>query len=271
MTTDKTVEDVTRALCAVLQDASGYCASMGYELVPHSNNDGYGRCAITKSRHAFCGGLDCYGGLFLPRCAEECPRQWLPCRSVVQAAVCKLPSPVLPNPRAEAVKQLCSNNRYTCWLGGKQDWEALCPLISAEGTLLKQGCEQPVRFVCRKSNASPPPPPPSPRPPSPRPPSPRPPSPKPPSPPSPSPAVPNPVIYNGIACLTYGGYDYKMYTTDARMMKTWEVRVSVWARGRRNTTVCTRTVRWASADGVSVPPYDVLLRCTSDSSYHYSR
>ncbi len=35
-----------------------------------------------------------------------------------------------------------------CWLGGKED--DLCPLMSSTGVLLKQGCEQNVRFVCRK-------------------------------------------------------------------------------------------------------------------------
>ncbi len=41
--------------------------------------------------------------------------------------------------------------------------------------------------------------------------------------PSPSP-VPNPVINSGVSCVTYGGYDYRMYTTDAKMLKTWKVR-----------------------------------------------
>lgn len=198
--------DTGAAMMKTWKDASGYCASMGYELVPYNSNDGY-----------------------------------------------------------EAVKQLCSSNRYTCWFGGKQQWDALCPLISAEGTLLKQGCEQPVRFVCRRSNASPPPPPspppPSPRPllprpPSPRPPSPRPPSPRPPSPPLPPPAVPKPVTYNGIACLTYGGYDYKMYTTDARMMKTWEA-ARVFCAG-----VGADLVPYDDANG-----YAAVKRLCTDSHY----
>ncbi len=64
--------------------------------------------------------------------------------------ILRCPLPRSLPPVAAAVKKLCSDLRYTCWLGGKQQWEATCPLISAEGNLLKQGCEQHVRFVCRK-------------------------------------------------------------------------------------------------------------------------
>ncbi len=60
--------------------------------------------------------------------------------------VCCIPRSVL---HAEAVKRLCSAHQYTCWFGNKDQPDA-CPLISADGTLLQQGCEQPVRFVCRK-------------------------------------------------------------------------------------------------------------------------
>ncbi len=55
------------------------------------------------------------------------------------------PLPMVPRPpctTTDAVNELCSKNKYTCWFGGKKDWETQCPLISAEGTLLKQGCGQ---------------------------------------------------------------------------------------------------------------------------------
>ncbi|KAG2454370.1 hypothetical protein HYH02_001393 [Chlamydomonas schloesseri] len=96
-----------------------------------------------------------------------------------------------------ALRKLCAANRFTCWAGGRTP-DGLCPLMTQEGYMQYQGCEQPVRFVCRTKTSmcsSPPPPspnPPSPRPPSPNPPSPRPPSPSPPSPPPPSPNPPSP-------------------------------------------------------------------------------
>ncbi len=68
---------------------------------------------------------------------------------------------------------------------------------------------QAVRFVCRKPELVPPPSP-----------------------------VPNPVINDGVSCITYGGYDYRMYTTDAKMLKTWKV------RAHTHTHMC-RTVRTA--------------------------
>jgi len=128
-----------------------------------------------------------------------------------------------------AVKELCSRNRFTCWFGGKKDWETLCPLISAEGTLLKQGCGQVVRFVCRKPELV--------------------------APPSP---VPNPVVNSGVACVTYAGYDYRMYTTDAGMMKTWK-------------DACDYCV--ALGAGWELVPYDhvegyaAVKKLCSDSSY----
>ncbi|GFR51580.1 hypothetical protein Agub_g14001, partial [Astrephomene gubernaculifera] len=49
-----------------------------------------------------------------------------------------------------ALQGLCASNYYTCWFKKGADDEDLCPLIDAQGLLQKQGCEQDVRFVCRK-------------------------------------------------------------------------------------------------------------------------
>ncbi|GFR47773.1 hypothetical protein Agub_g9541 [Astrephomene gubernaculifera] len=100
---------------------------------------------------------------------------------------------------------LCKGSRFTCWAGGRAP-EDLCPVMSQEGDMHFQGCDQPVRFVCRTKDgectpspsppsprtSSPKPPSPRPRPPSPSPPSPKPPSPLPPSPLPPSPSPPSP-------------------------------------------------------------------------------
>ncbi len=66
-------------------------------------------------------------------------KQTLPLRPALLSPS-HLPRP--PRTTTDAVKELCSKNKYTCWFGGKKDWETQCPLISAEGTLLKQGCGQ---------------------------------------------------------------------------------------------------------------------------------
>ncbi|GFR47776.1 hypothetical protein Agub_g9544 [Astrephomene gubernaculifera] len=93
------------------------------------------------------------------------------------------------------LQSLCKDSRFTCWAGGRAP-EDLCPVMSQEGDMHFQGCDQPVRFVCRTKDGecTPSPSPPSPRtssskPPSPRP---RPPSPSPPSPKTPSPLPPSP-------------------------------------------------------------------------------
>ncbi|KXZ46258.1 hypothetical protein GPECTOR_45g128 [Gonium pectorale] len=49
----------------------------------------------------------------------------------------------------DSLYRLCAANRYTCWMGGRPDEPGSCYLMSAEGYTLKQGCKQPVRFVCR--------------------------------------------------------------------------------------------------------------------------
>eukprot|EP00198_Chlamydomonas_reinhardtii_P012186 XP_001701523.1 glyoxal or galactose oxidase [Chlamydomonas reinhardtii] len=48
-----------------------------------------------------------------------------------------------------ALYKLCRDNRYTCWTGGRDDSTDLCPLMTQEGYIVQQACEQPVRFVCR--------------------------------------------------------------------------------------------------------------------------
>ncbi|KAG2491473.1 hypothetical protein HYH03_010258 [Edaphochlamys debaryana] len=104
-----------------------------------------------------------------------------------------------------SVLSLCKT--YTCWVKGNDCGVGQCCLTSATGELLKQGCNQPVRFVCRTPVSAacgggtttplptPPPKPPTPKPPSPappKPPGPLPPSPAPPKPPSPKPPSPKP-------------------------------------------------------------------------------
>lgn len=50
----------------------------------------------------------------------------------------------------DAVRQLCADNFFTCWLNGDfDDEEQLCPLMASDGTLQMQDCHQDVRFVCR--------------------------------------------------------------------------------------------------------------------------
>ncbi|KXZ46256.1 hypothetical protein GPECTOR_45g126 [Gonium pectorale] len=112
-----------------------------------------------------------------------------------------------------SLHSLCAANRHTCWVGGKTV-PGLCPLMSAEGFVLWQGCHQPVRFVCRTKGTQCLATPPSPRPPSPRPPSPKPPSPQPPSPaPSPPKPVCNPhkttniTYFNTKDCRNYTLFD----------------------------------------------------------------
>ncbi len=47
-----------------------------------------------------------------------------------------------------AVRKLCADYQFTCWLQSK---DTLCPLMTADGSRQMQGCEQEdVRFVCRK-------------------------------------------------------------------------------------------------------------------------
>ncbi|GIM17252.1 hypothetical protein Vretimale_19785 [Volvox reticuliferus] len=52
----------------------------------------------------------------------------------------------------DVLTELCAANGYTCWC--KRDPAVdvnRCPLIAQDGTLQMQGCEQDVRFVCRKA------------------------------------------------------------------------------------------------------------------------
>ena len=48
-----------------------------------------------------------------------------------------------------ALRELCARRRYTCWMDGKLP-SGFCYLMSQEGYILEQGCNQPVRFVCRE-------------------------------------------------------------------------------------------------------------------------
>ncbi|GIL63872.1 hypothetical protein Vafri_17737, partial [Volvox africanus] len=47
-----------------------------------------------------------------------------------------------------AVRRLCSDNKFTCWFK-RTEQDEQCPLIAADGSLQIQDCEQDVRFVCR--------------------------------------------------------------------------------------------------------------------------
>ncbi|EFJ41166.1 hypothetical protein VOLCADRAFT_98842 [Volvox carteri f. nagariensis] len=48
-----------------------------------------------------------------------------------------------------AVQRLCSARLFTCWLKRANGFP-YCPLMAADGTLQMQGCDQLVRFVCRR-------------------------------------------------------------------------------------------------------------------------
>ncbi|KAG2431884.1 hypothetical protein HXX76_009377 [Chlamydomonas incerta] len=52
-------------------------------------------------------------------------------------------------PALGALRKLCRDNRYTCWTGGRDGSSGLCPLMTQEGDIVQQGCDQPVRWVCR--------------------------------------------------------------------------------------------------------------------------
>ncbi|GLI62178.1 hypothetical protein VaNZ11_004761 [Volvox africanus] len=51
----------------------------------------------------------------------------------------------------EAVMQLCANLHFTCWFKKQDPNSPNCPLLSADGSLQMQGCQQYVRFVCTKA------------------------------------------------------------------------------------------------------------------------
>ncbi|PNH06823.1 hypothetical protein TSOC_006766 [Tetrabaena socialis] len=146
----------------------------------------------------------------------ECLVDWFKAKEVCEKAGMEL----APHTCKDVLIKLCRDRGFTCWTGGKDS--DLCPLMTAGGDIVKQGCNQPVRWVCRtKVGVCPlpslplpslPPPyapspsllpsypplapsypplyPPSSYPPSPSPPSPLPPS--PPPPPSPKPPSPSP-------------------------------------------------------------------------------
>ncbi|KAG2487714.1 hypothetical protein HYH03_013713 [Edaphochlamys debaryana] len=133
----------------------------------------------------------------------ECMPNWWTAKEICESKGLEL-APHDEDASLGAFRKLCRTNGYTCWASGHTEPNR-CPLMTQEGRIVYQGCEQPVRFVCRTKESrcpakSPPPPlhpshpvrnaPPSPRPQSPRPPSPPPPSPRPPSPLPPSPQPP---------------------------------------------------------------------------------
>ncbi|EFJ41158.1 hypothetical protein VOLCADRAFT_98831 [Volvox carteri f. nagariensis] len=57
--------------------------------------------------------------------------------------------PYTDNTGYDAVRRLCAANQFTCWLK-RADSDQYCPLMAADGTLQMQGCQQDVRFVCRR-------------------------------------------------------------------------------------------------------------------------
>ena len=62
--------------------------------------------------------------------------------------------PKPPHTLTGALYKLCRDNRYTCWTGGRDDSTDLCPLMTQEGYIVQQGCEQSVRWVCRTKGES---------------------------------------------------------------------------------------------------------------------
>ncbi|GLI65874.1 hypothetical protein VaNZ11_009499, partial [Volvox africanus] len=57
-----------------------------------------------------------------------------------------------------ALQWLCMRNRLTCWSDGNTP-PGLCPLMSQEGAIQFQTCDQHVRFVCRTTDSIQPTPP----------------------------------------------------------------------------------------------------------------
>ncbi|GIL67524.1 hypothetical protein Vafri_20871, partial [Volvox africanus] len=84
-----------------------------------------------------------------------------------------------------SLRKLCSGGRrITCWLDGVPPGEPTgrCYVMSQEGDIYTQGCEQLVRFVCRNKNITKPP-------------------------------------LDDTLSLSTNGYDYVLYTQDATMLK----------------------------------------------------
>ncbi|GIL67510.1 hypothetical protein Vafri_20867 [Volvox africanus] len=85
-----------------------------------------------------------------------------------------------------SLRKLCSvGRRVTCWLDGVPPGEPTtqCYLMSQEGDIYAQGCEQLVRFVCRNKKITKPP-------------------------------------LDDTLSLSTNGYDYVLYTRDATMLKS---------------------------------------------------
>ena len=92
-------------------------------------------------------------------CVLGCCWHHYPC-ACKRSRMPKRPNIVCVFHAAEALEQLCADNDYSCWCTVLDDddrgSEGGCPLMSADGYLQVQplqGCEQKLRYVCRKENS----------------------------------------------------------------------------------------------------------------------
>ncbi|EFJ45708.1 hypothetical protein VOLCADRAFT_93852 [Volvox carteri f. nagariensis] len=113
-------------------------------------------------------------------------------------AICKQDGLELaPHGEAQSLavlRELCAKNRYTCWMDGvpADPSSDLCYLMSQEGDVHLQGCDQPVRFVCRQRAAA-----------------------------GRAAARGVAVPSEGVLSLSSHGYDYRLYTVDAAVRMSY--------------------------------------------------
>ncbi|PNH00422.1 hypothetical protein TSOC_011741 [Tetrabaena socialis] len=73
----------------------------------------------------------------------ECLVDWFMAKEVCEQAGMEL----APHTYGDVLLKLCRDRGFTCWTGGRDS--DLCPLMTAGGNIIKQGCNQPMRWVCR--------------------------------------------------------------------------------------------------------------------------
>ncbi|GLI65873.1 hypothetical protein VaNZ11_009498, partial [Volvox africanus] len=98
-----------------------------------------------------------------------CMTDWYTARDFCDSQGLEL-VPYTENAGKAALTELCARASLTCWTGARSD-PVFCPLMTAEGQIVQQTCQQAVRWVCRTKDAHCPlmPSPPSPQPSAPRP------------------------------------------------------------------------------------------------------
>eukprot|EP00198_Chlamydomonas_reinhardtii_P012187 XP_001701524.1 predicted protein [Chlamydomonas reinhardtii] len=135
-----TLVDVNAGCMPNWAGARAYCESRGLELAPWDTDASNGAlhtlCAANRYTCWAAGSMP--DGL-CPVMSQEGDMHFQGCNQPVRF-VCRTTS---------ALYKLCRDNRYTCWTGGRDDSTDLCPLMTQEGYIVQQGCEQSVRWVCR--------------------------------------------------------------------------------------------------------------------------